>query len=234
MVPVVMATQKARKDTENAGKKKFSIPVIYPITDKGLARRNTHLSILRELAGGGASWIQIRDKFTPIPELLNDLRRCVEFADEHGITLIVNDRCDLALSCGAHGIHIGQHDLPPAAARILMGNKRIIGYSASSRAEVRRAADLPVDYIGFGPVFPTGTKLDAAPASGLAALRSATKISAKPIVAIGGIGLENLGAVLNAGAVSAAVVSAIMCAPSIPGALEKFTTEAQRHRENLK
>jgi thiamine-phosphate pyrophosphorylase len=210
---------------------RLKLPSVYPVTDKTLARRASHFSILRELARGGASWVQIRDKTTPLPELLADLCRCREFARKHGITLIVNDRCDLAVSCGAAGVHVGQQDLPPSAARALLGRRGIVGYSTGNLAQVRRAMSLPIDYIGFGPVFPTATKLDADPVSGLEALRAAAGISTLPIVAIGGIGLANLRPVLEAGAAGAAVVSAVMCAPSIAEAMKQLTAEAQRHRE---
>lgn len=205
---------------------RLKIPPVYPITDKALAGRNTHLSILKELVRGGAQFVQIRDKSTPLVALLDDLNRCQAFAARHGVILIVNDRCDLALCCGTGGVHVGEDDLPPEAARAVLGRGKIIGLSTHSRAGVRRASAMPVDYIGFGPVFPTSTKADAAPVAGLATLRAAVRISSKPVVAIGGIGIDRLRPVLDAGAASAAVVSALMCAPDIARAMERFLQTA--------
>jgi len=205
---------------------KFILPPIYPITDKVLAQRTSHLSILRELVRGGARLVQIRDKVTPVKELLRDLRRCAEFARKKGVTLIVNDRCDLALSCDAAGVHLGQDDLPPAAARIILGPKRIIGFSTHSIAQARKSFRLPVQYIGFGPVFGTSTKNNSSPAVGVRNLAQACAASPTPVVAIGGIGLEQVREVLDAGAASAAVISALMTAADLARQMERFLEKA--------
>ncbi len=204
----------------------FALPPIYPITDKRLARREDHLSILKDLVRGGARLVQIRDKSTPLKELLPDLFRCVDFASRHGVILIVNDRCDLALSCGAAGVHLGQDDLPPDAARAILGRRKFLGLSAHSLAEVRKARNLPIQYIGFGPVYATSTKEDAAPRVGLPRLAEACRVSRFPVAAIGGIGLKQVGEVLRAGARSAAVISALMTAPSIARQMERFLEKA--------
>jgi thiamine-phosphate pyrophosphorylase len=201
---------------------KFTLPPIYPITDKRLSGKATHLAILKELVRGGARLVQIRDKSTPIAELLQDLRRCVEFAGGKGVTLIVNDRCDFALSCGAAGVHLGQNDLPPAAARAILGSKRVIGYSTHSIAQVRKSADLPVQYIGFGPVYGTSTKETPSPVVGLRRLAIACASSRVPVVAIGGIGFDHVRDVLDAGAASAAVISALMRSKNPAREMERF------------
>ena len=206
---------------------RFALPRVYPITDKKLACRESHLAILKELARGGARFVQIRDKTTPMRDLLRDLFRCVEFADRNGVTLIVNDRCDLALCCGATGVHLGQEDLPPDAARAILGRKSIIGLSAHSLTQVRSAQKMPIQYVGFGPIYPTSTKADAAPEVGLRHLAQACRISAVPVVAIGGIGLKQVREVLLAGARSAAVISALMKAGSIARQMERFLEEAR-------
>jgi thiamine-phosphate pyrophosphorylase len=186
------------------------LPRVYPITDKRLAQASTHLAIVRELARGGATLVQVRDKETPVRELLADLERCVEFCRAKGLLLLVNDRCDLALSVGAAGVHLGQDDLPSRAARELLGPDRILGLSTHSPLQVRGSRRLPVDYIGFGPVYATGTKPGANPETGLAGLRRACSLTRRPVVAIGGIGLDQIQEVLAAGAASAAVISAVM------------------------
>lgn len=205
----------------------FDLPPIYPITDKRLANRRTHLSILRELVRGGAKLVQVRDKTTPLSELLQDLKRCVDFAASRGITLLVNDRCDLALSAGAAGVHLGQEDLPPAAARAILGPESIIGFSAHSLEQVRRSRNLPIHYIGFGPVYETSTKEDPQPAVGLKALARACRESPVPVVAIGGMGLERIREVQDAGAASIAVISALMKAENLARQMERFLEKAR-------
>lgn len=206
---------------------KLKLPPIYPITDKKIARKATHLDILKELARGGAQIVQIRDKDTPAADLLRDLLRCVEFAETQGITLIVNDRCDLVLSSNAAGVHLGQQDLPPDAARAILGSKRIIGFSTHSIPQVQKACRLPVHYLGFGPVYATSTKTDAPPPAGLRRLARACRAAPIPVVAIGGIGLDQVPAVLSAGAASAAVISALLSAKDIARQMERFLTKAR-------
>ncbi len=206
---------------------KFELPPIYPITDKELARKRNHFSIVRELFHGGASLVQIRDKSTPACELIPDLLKCADFASSNGLTLIIDDRCDFALSCGGDGVHLGRNDLPPEAARKLLGNGKIIGYSTHSVSQVRIANTLPVEYIGFGPVFETTTKKDPDTTLGLENLRMACRISTLPVVAIGGIRLSNLLEVLDTGAKSVAVISALMKAPDIARRMEKFMKAAK-------
>jgi thiamine-phosphate pyrophosphorylase len=204
----------------------FVLPPIYPITDKKLARKTTHLAILKELVRGGAQLVQIRDKSTPVGELLRDLQHCVEFARKRNVTLMVNDRCDLVLSCQAMGVHLGQEDIPPAAARAILERNQIIGFSTHSLAQVRDACHMPIQYIGFGPVYGTSTKANASPTVGLRRLRNACRVSAVPVVAIGGIGLNQVSSVLNSGAASAAVISALMTAPDLARQMERFLKKA--------
>ena len=207
---------------------RFSLPPVYPITDKRLAGKSTHLAIVRELVRGGATIIQIRDKETPLRELLADIRRCSEHTARFGVRLIVNDRCDLALLGGAAGVHLGQEDLPPEAARIVLGRRAVIGLSTNTPAQVRRANRLPVQYIGLGPIFATATKPDHSPVAGLTALRRVCSLSTRPVVAIGGIDLERIPQVLEAGAASAAVISTLMQAGSIARRMEQLLKAAGR------
>ncbi len=207
--------------------KRLELPPIYPITDKELAGKPTHLSILRELVRGGAQFVQIRDKSTPLNELLRDLIQCVEFARKRGAALIVNDRCDLVLSAGATGIHLGQEDLPPVAARAILEEKHIIGLSTHSLVQVRQSSELPIQYIGFGPVFGTSTKENPEPVVGLRRLANACRVSSLPVVAIGGIGLDQIRPVLDAGAASAAVISALMRSTDLALQMERFLERAR-------
>jgi thiamine-phosphate pyrophosphorylase len=208
------------------GRMKIELPPVYPITDKELARRSSHLGILKDLVRGGARLVQIRDKRTPLRELIEDIHDCVRFAAEQGVRLIINDRSDLALSCGADGVHLGRDDLPPEAARSILGDRKIIGCSTHSITQARSASLLPVHYIGFGPVFETRTKDQADPALGLAKLKTACRISAVPVVAIGGIDLMNVRKVLECGASSAAVISSLMSAHDIAEKMQEFLEAA--------
>ena len=204
----------------------FTLPPIYPVTDKKLARRSSHLSIVRELVCGGAELVQIRDKSTPVRDLLRDLMRCAEFAAAKGVTLIVNDRCDLVLSSGARGVHLGQHDLSPEAARRILGKDRIVGLSTHTLSQIRDANRRPVQYVGFGPVYETFTKENALPAAGLTRLANACRISSRPVVAIGGIGPGQIRDILRAGAASVAVISALMSAEDLARRMEFLLKKA--------
>jgi thiamine-phosphate pyrophosphorylase len=205
----------------------FRLPRIYPITDKGLSRKPSHFAIIRELIRGGATLLQVRDKLTPVRELLPDLRRCVEYARERGVVVIVNDRCDLVLCSGADGVHLGQNDIPPLAARKVLGARHVIGFSTHSLAQVRQGGSLGVQYLGFGPVYGTSTKPGADPVTGISALRRACRLSRRPVVAIGGITLDTVPEVLGAGASSAAVISALMTAKSLAHQMEAFRRAAR-------
>ena len=206
---------------------KLPLPPVYPITDKRLSGLSSHFQILRELVRGGATLVQIRDKGTPLDELLTDLRRCVDFARERGVTLIVNDRCDLALCCGAHGVHLGQDDLPAEAARALMGRGRIIGLSTHNLRQVHASAPLAIDYIGYGPVYATSTKEAASPVVGVRRLRAACGAAVWPVVAIGGIKAGRIREVLDTGATSAAVISTAMAGGRIARNMEALLNEAR-------
>jgi thiamine-phosphate pyrophosphorylase len=172
--------------------------------------------------------VQIRDKETAVGELLLDVRRCVEFAAGFGVRIIINDRCDLALLSGAAGVHLGQHDLPAAAARRILGRRALLGVSTHSPAQVRQANLMPVQYIGFGPIFATSSKPNHAPVVGLEALRQACRQSTMPVVAIGGIGPGQIREVLEAGAASVAVISSLMKSKSIARRMEELLKAAGR------
>ena len=125
--------------------------------------------------------------------------------------LIINDRVDVALAVGAHGVHLGQDDMPPDAARELLGPDAIIGYSTHNINQALAATKLSIDYLAIGPIFNTTTKADTAPVLGLDGLRAVRQaIGAFPLVAIGGITRGNAREVIAAGADSVAVISALL------------------------
>ncbi|MFQ5723394.1 MAG: thiamine phosphate synthase, partial [Terriglobia bacterium] len=153
--------------------------------------------------------------------LLSQARQLLSLLPKESL-LIVNDRADVARLAGAAGVHLGQDDLPPAAARELLGAEKIIGWSTHRPEQVEQGNALPVDYLAFGPVFPTATKPDAEPLVGLAGLRQARRRTKKPLVAIGGITPANAAEAIEAGADCVAVISGWLAAPDIPARLEEF------------
>jgi thiamine-phosphate pyrophosphorylase len=194
--------------------KRLSLPKLYPITDARLSGLS-HAEQVRRLAAGGATFIQLREKHAAPRDFLREAIEAVEVARSLGVLLVVNDRADIALACGAAGLHLGQDDLDPAAARRVVGEDFLVGYSTHSVEQAARAARLPVDYVAIGPVFRTGTKENPDPSVGLegvARVRAALGPAA-PLVAIGGITEESAPAVLAAGADSVAVVSALVASP---------------------
>jgi len=161
---------------------------------------------------GGVDMVQLRDKAASDDELVDAGHAFRSACDEHGALLIVNDRPDLALSCGADGVHLGQDDLPVEEARREVGPDLLIGVSTHAREQVDAALATSADYVGVGPVYATATKPDVAPV-GEALVAYAARRAAKPFFAIGGIDAHNVPAVLAAGAQRIAVVRAIRDAP---------------------
>lgn len=124
--------------------------------------------------------------------------------------LIFNDRPDLALLAGFDGVHVGQTDVSPEDARAIVGATRWVGVSTNSAERVMEADKTSCDYIAYGPIFPTASKLNPDPTVGLAGLRQARRLTSKPLVAIGGITRQNCRSVIDAGADSLAVISDLL------------------------
>lgn len=186
----------------------MNLPPIYPITDVGLSKLS-HAEQVRKFAAGGATFVQLRDKTNSPREFYEAAVLAVDAARELGVRILINDRVDIALACLADGVHLGQDDLSPMAARKLLGDKAIIGFSTHSVEQAQNAAKLPVDYIAIGPIFPTSTKQNADPAVGLDGLNAVRNaIDSIPLVAIGGITPENIADVLKH-ADSAALISSL-------------------------
>jgi len=182
---------------------------LYVVTD-GRAPGG-HEAMARAALAGGARIIQLRDKTLSLAQLLPLAVALRELAHRHGALFIINDRIDLALACGADGVHLGPDDLPVHIARHLMP-QGIIGASCGDEEEARRAENQGADYIGAGAVFGTQTKLDAGAPIGLQKLSEIVRATRLPVAAIGGIDQSNIQSVLQAGAPMACVVSAISAA----------------------
>ena len=191
----------------------FRLPRIYPLTDTQLSGLS-HAEQVHLLSLGGATLIQLREKRLPALQLYEQAKSAVAAAKKTGAQLIVNDRVDVALATGAHGVHLGQDDMPPEAARRLLGDESVIGYSTHNVEQAQRALTLPIDYIAIGPIFETSTKSDTSPTLGLAGLQAVRKVVGNmPLVAIGGISDANARDVIEAGADSVAVISALLSNP---------------------
>jgi thiamine-phosphate pyrophosphorylase len=188
----------------------FVLPKVYPITDAGLTGLS-HAAQVRRLAQGGASFVQLREKTAPGREFYESAKAAVVAAHECGVKLIINDRADIAAAVGADGVHLGQDDLPVNAARELLGTDAIIGLSTHNPSQAAAALGLAINYLAFGPVFSTYTKDNPAPEVGLNGLSVVRKKTGNfPIVAIGGITEQNAIDVIQAGANSVAVISALL------------------------
>jgi thiamine-phosphate pyrophosphorylase len=180
----------------------ISLPRLYAIAD---ASFGDCVQLAEALFSGGARLVQIRNKKAGGREFLDQVERILALVPA-GANVIVNDRVDVALLAGATGVHLGQTDLPPEAARRILGPDRIIGFSTHNFEQALAADTLPVDYIAVGPVFPTSTKENPDPVIGLEKLADICRAVRKPVVAVGGVTLENAQSVLDAGAASVAVI----------------------------
>ncbi len=182
---------------------------LHVLTDTVLQTRFSHVELARMAARGGADVVQYRQKQGSTRDMIETARRMKEVCAEHGALLIVNDRIDVAIAADADGVHLGQSDFPILRARELLGDRKIIGGSAATIEEVEICLRDVVDYIGFGPVFPTGSKVDAGPVSGLDILKRVAQSIQAPVIGIGGIDETNTGEVMNAGAYGVAVISSV-------------------------
>jgi thiamine-phosphate pyrophosphorylase len=188
---------------------------VYLVTDPGMPGAGGVCGTVGEALEAGIGAVQLRDKTASTRSLIDTARILRGLCEAHGALFLVNDRVDVALASAAHGVHLGQDDLPASEARRLMGPGAVIGVSVRTAAEAREAEEAGADYLAANLVFATGTKTDIEGPLGLegvAMLRAATGL---PLVAIGGIGPDNAADVIGAGADGIAVVSAIMAAPDV-------------------
>jgi thiamine-phosphate pyrophosphorylase len=197
---------------------------LYAIVDTETLKGRSHADITRQLLSGGARIIQLRDKVSSKQVLYPLAMALKQTCTEAGALFIMNDYLDLALAVKADGLHIGQTDLPLVAARRLLPAGMLLGLSTQSVPQAIQAEKDGADYIGVGAVFSTNTKKDARP-HGLGILAESKKAVKLPIVAIGGITLENLPEVIAAGADAAAVISALLNAPSPEAAARQFVRQ---------
>jgi thiamine-phosphate pyrophosphorylase len=184
---------------------------LHVLTDTALQSRFTHLELTEMAIDGGANTIQFRQKNGSTRELITVATEMRRLCANKGATFIVNDRIDVAIAADADGVHLGQDDFPIPLARKLLGKDRIIGGSAATPEEIEICIREGADYVGFGPVYPTGSKDDAGPVSGIDFLKRIVSSTPVPVIAIGGIDQSNASHVMGAGAHGIAVISAVCC-----------------------
>jgi thiamine-phosphate pyrophosphorylase len=199
------------------------LPPLYPILDFSCFAAKTDpvsamLSFADQLLTAGATILQYRDKTSSGGRFLSNARELRRTTLSRA-TFIINDRVDLALACDADGVHLGQDDLSPDAARKIFdqvkdGRKRIIGFSTHNLSQIKEADSMPIDYVAIGPVFSTASKINPDPVVGLEGLRAVRQSTRKPLVAIGGITRANAQQGREAGADSVAVIADLLDAPA--------------------
>ncbi len=186
--------------------------LLYLVTDRDLSLGRPLVEVVAAAVRGGVTCVQLREKNCTGREFLQQAIKLKTLLAPLKIPLIINDRIDIALAVDADGVHLGQHDLPLADARRLLGPERLIGISAETLQDALEAEQNGADYIGISPVFSTPTKTDTAQALGLEGIRKIRQQTSIPLVAIGGINNGNAAQIIQAGADGIAVVSAIMSA----------------------
>jgi thiamine-phosphate pyrophosphorylase len=200
------------------------LPALYAIVDP-LETGRDPVALAQALLAGGARCLQLRLKSASARETLAAARAIAPHARAVGALLLVNDRPDLARAAGADGVHLGQEDLPPAAARQVLGPGVLVGVSTHDLDELRAAVAAGADYVGVGPIHATTSKANPLAPRGLALLRAARAATTLPIVAIGGLGPANARAARAAGADAVAMIGALVRAPD-PAAAVRETLAA--------
>lgn len=193
------------------------------VSQRSLSLEETVAEALR----GGATAIQMREEEMNDREQLQAARRLRELAHSFGAWFFINDRPDLAWLSGADGVHLGQDDLPVPEVRRVLGPSAVIGLSVDTVEEAREAERQGADYIGLGPMAPTSTKPDAGPRVSIEDLQRVVQAVSIPVVAVGGIGLDNARQISRAGAGGIAVVSAVVGAPDVREAARALRREVE-------
>jgi thiamine-phosphate pyrophosphorylase len=196
-------------------------PFLYPILDLDALGARTPVECVAALAAGGARIVQLRGKRATDRELSAAARDVLAAARAAGLLVIVNDRPDVARITSADGVHVGQDDMSPRDVRRLLPDG-IVGVSTHTIEQLQGALTQPVDYVAVGPVFATATKERPDPVVGLDLVRRARALTPLPLVAIGGISLENAAEVISAGADAVAVISALFAPADLADAVRSF------------
>ena len=198
--------------------------MVYAVTDRAWTGKMSLYEQVEAALKGGATMVQMREKGLtddPAGEYLEEAFSLRALTKRYNVPLIIDDNIKLALLCGADGVHVGQNDMDAAQARALLGPDKILGVTAKTVEQALKAQEQGADYLGSGAVFGTSTKADALPMS-MERLREICRSVSIPVVAIGGICLENIGNLSGSGAAGAAVVSGIFGAEDIEGTVRRM------------
>ena len=199
---------------------------IYLVTDDGCLQGRALIDCVREALEGGVTLVQYRAKTASSAEMYAEVLQLKALCDSFKVPLIINDRLDIAMAVGAAGVHLGQDDLPCAAARKILGEDYIIGVSAHNPAEAKAALQSGADYLGCGAVFGTATKADVKKL-GTEGLTAICREKGLPVVGIGGVTADNYREVRAAGADGAAIVSGILAQPDISATVRAIAKVSQ-------
>ena len=195
---------------------------LYLVTDRGILKGRNILNAVEEAIKGGVTLVQLREKEISSLEFYDIAIKMKAITKRYKIPLIINDRLDIALAVDADGLHVGQGDLPVEIARNLLGRDKILGYSVSTIGEAMYGERMGADYLGAGPVYPTGSKLDAVSPIGIEYFKSIKESVSIPVVGIGGIGISNIMEMKAFGADGISLISAILGSNDIQEASRKL------------
>lgn len=205
---------------------------LYVITGEKFSHGRPTIQVVEEAIAGGATVIQLREKDYPAKRLVEVGKEIRRLTKEHGVTFIVNDRADVAAAVDADGVHLGQDDLPVAAARKILGPGKLVGVSTHSVEQAVRAEQDGADYIGVGPVFETRTKEGVGFPLGLELVRQVSSRVKIPKVAIGGVKITNAADAIAAGADGVAVITAVVAASSVKKAAAELLTAVRENKSH--
>lgn len=191
----------------------------YFITDSKLSRAG-NINDVRCAVAAGAKIVQYRNKYADTKQIYEEALRLKSICED--VTFLINDRVDIALAVDADGVHLGSSDMPYKIARKLLGKSKIIGLTVHNLKQAKQAQRLGADYIGVSPIFATGTKADAGKPSGVRLIRNIKKHTSMPIVAIGGINLNNAREVIESGADCVCAISAVVSRSDVKKEIKKF------------
>ena len=198
---------------------------LYVITESSISKGRSNEFIVKEAIKGGAEIIQLREKEWDKDEVKEEAVKLLKICKENNVLFIVNDYVDIAMEIGADGVHLGQSDMPIAEAREICGDKLIIGLSTHSVEQAIDADQEDVDYITIGPIFKTRVKDYEV---GIEIIKPVLDNVLKPVIAIGGINMENIDEVLGQGAESVAVISAVVSAEDVRKAASELVEKIKK------
>ena len=198
---------------------------LYVITESRISKDRSNEQIVKAAIAGGAEIIQLREKSWSKAKIREDAIRLVQICHEHDVLFIVNDHVDVALEVGADGVHLGQEDMGIPEARLICGDKLMIGLSCHSLEQAIEADSMDIDYITIGPIFPTRAKNYTVDADLIQPILQCTH---KPLIAIGGITKENIDEVLSQGVSSVAVISAVVAYEDVKKAARELVEKIKR------